>query len=226
MTKSTGKGRGRLAGSKNKPKKDASQKRMDAAFIPKKSTQEEIYSGNSNSTNFSSISESTFSPEKNSTASNGDFLPSRSQEENGAFEPLDYEESDDNQEDDDDLYIDRASIEREEEEFIAIVEGSPVDELTKTILERLGRSANRGEPPSEYTVGRTFWVSSACPSFALQGNQAPKPKDLYTPRMFLRFPQYLTGNGKKLLCSVPKCNGHLNVKGFTPKARRVIDIKE
>ncbi|KAI8645450.1 hypothetical protein BD408DRAFT_429705 [Parasitella parasitica] len=143
---------------------------------------------------------------KNSIAGNAYFLSSRSQEENGAFEPLNYKENNNNREDD--------------------VEGSPVDELTKTILQRLGRSANRGEPPSEYTFGRTFWVSSACPSFALQGNQPPKPKDLYTSRMFLWFPQYLTGNGKKLLCSVLECNEHLIVKCFTPKACRVIDIKD
>ena len=96
----------------------------------------------------------------------------------------------------------------------------------KSLKERLGKPCNRGKPPSEYTDGKTFWVSTSCPSFALGGNKAPKPEVLYTPRMFLWFPQYLMAPGKKLNCCKSGCGGHLNVKGFTPKARRVIDIKE
>ena len=150
------------------------------------------------------------------------------QDVNGNFEPLDCNgnEDSDNDEDNDVLPVDYASIEREEEEFLNIAEGSPADQLSKKILERLGKPCNRGKSPSEYTDGKTFWVSTSCPSFALGGNKAPKPEVLYTPRMFLWFPQYLTATGKKLNCCKSGCDGHLNVKGFTPKARRVIDIKE
>ncbi|CEP10274.1 hypothetical protein, partial, partial [Parasitella parasitica] len=129
--------------------------------------EQESSSRNSNSTSFPNVGEpsvtNTSFLEENTTTglgSNSDLSSSNRdrlnvQEENGAFEPLEYEADEANediQEDDNDFTMDRASIEKEEEEFVAIAEGSPIDELTKKILERLGRPANRGEPPSEYTV--------------------------------------------------------------------------
>lgn len=77
-------------------------------------------------------------------------------------------------------------MEKEKNELLSIAEGSLIDTLTKKILERLGRPSNRGKPPSEYyTDSKTIWVSSNCPSFVHDGNRAPGPEDLYTPRLFL-----------------------------------------
>ena len=143
--------------------------------------------------------------------------------------PLDdgLDADDDDDEDQDTLPINMSIIQKEEEEFLQIIEDSPVDILTKKVLDRLRKGPNRGKAPSEYTEGKTFWVSQGSPSFNLNvyHNQGwPRPDVLYTPRLFLWFPQYLMPGESKLSC--PKCDSNLNVKDFLENARRIIDVNE
>ncbi|CEP14099.1 hypothetical protein, partial, partial [Parasitella parasitica] len=122
------KGRGRVTGSKNKPKKDILQKRMDT-FIQKMPNEQESPSRNSSSTSFPNVGEpsvtntSLLEVGSNSDLSSSNRARVNVQEENGAFEPLEYEADEANediQEDDNDFTMDRAFIEKEEEEFVAI----------------------------------------------------------------------------------------------------------
>ena len=144
-----------------------------------------------------------------------------------SFLPLDdgLDAGNDDDEEQDTLPASSDDIQAEEDEFLRVVEDSPIDKLTNKVLRRLRKG--RGAAPVEYTERKTFWVAQTCPSFRLQtehdNNGWPVPDSMYTPRLFLWFPQHLTKSGCRLAC--PDCDGSLNSNAFM-KPRRIIDVNE
>ncbi|KAL9536909.1 hypothetical protein MBANPS3_012260 [Mucor bainieri] len=235
MTISTGVGRGRKKGSKNVLKKDATQKSMDT-FLKK--PQESSPAGSNEvidnvsllmdtSSSNAALNVSIMKSVETSISGSGSNTDSSLLNHN--FEPLGYTEHENSSykdAEDASYAVDEAFVQREEDAFLSVADNGPVDILTKKIIGRLTKTGNKGQPPQEYTVGKTFWVNQCCPSFALSGSTAPDANALYIPRMFLWFPQYLTATGERLKCCNAKCKGYLTSNGITPNARRVIDIQD
>ena len=110
-----------------------------------------------------------------------------------------------------------------EENSSAIQEGSYIAEYIQKVINNLNKNkqGDKMRLPMEYEKGKKFWVDNEDPYFALK--RSSEPSNLYTPRVFLWFPDHLINS--KLQCTNASCGNTLTSKGLT-KGRRIIDVEE